>query len=185
MNQPFSQPLKTRLLLGPQRPVTNLGDAVKAAGIPEGPVAVISAGWQEAEGDIDDVQQLIPRPLVDLRLYHRAEEIFATQRQLHELYRSRQDQLKELQRLYRLRLRQLMIAARHTLKADARSEWFWHRIAWAEFLTLLCWSVAGLQIGVLIPAQHRTGAKTGILPILSFFVAATATIASLAGTRVT
>ena len=58
------------------------------------------------------------------------------------------------------------------IKADARSEWFWYRIAWAEFLTLLCWSVAGFQIGVLIPARRRTGAKTGILPILSFFVVA-------------
>jgi hypothetical protein len=118
----MNQSVKKRLLLGPQRPVTNLGDAVRAAELPGGPVAVVSAGWQEAEGDIDDVQQLLRQPLVDLRLYQRADEIFATQLPLHDIYRSRQDQLKELQRLYRLRLRQLMIAARLTFRAEGDPE---------------------------------------------------------------
>ena len=40
---------RKRLLLGPQRPVLNLGEAFAEAGFPAGPVAVISAGWQEAE----------------------------------------------------------------------------------------------------------------------------------------
>lgn len=111
-------PLRKRLLLGPQRPIRNLGDAVRDAGIPEGTIAVISAGWQEAEGDIDDVHELVQRPLLDLRLYHRAEEIFAAEPQFREVYRQRQEQLKELQRLHRLRLRQLSIAARAILQVD-------------------------------------------------------------------
>ncbi len=111
-----------RLLLGPQRPVTNLGQAVTDAGISEGPIAVVSAGWQEAEGDIDDVRELVPGSLIDLKLYHRAEEIFAADPGLQEAHRERQDQLKELQRLYRMRLRQLMIAARQLRRSGANAE---------------------------------------------------------------
>lgn len=111
-----------QLLLGPQRPVANLGEAVDAAGFPEGPVAVISAGWQEAEGDIGDVHEFVRRPLVDLELYHRAEDLFAADAQYAERYRQRQDRLKELQRLYRLRLRHLTMAARQTWRADGDTE---------------------------------------------------------------
>lgn len=106
-----------RLLLGPQRPFANLGKAMRESGVPEGPLAVVSAGWQEAEGDIDDVRELAGRELNDLRLYQRAEALFAADPALHEAYRRRQDRLIELQRLYRLRLRQLMIAARQVLRA--------------------------------------------------------------------
>ncbi len=111
-----------RLLLGPQRPVRNLGDAVDAAGFGSGQFAVISAGWQEAEGDIDDVHELVRRPLHDLRLYRRAEEVFAADPALHAAYRRRQDRLRELQRLYRVRLHQLVIAARRTLRDGGEPE---------------------------------------------------------------
>jgi len=111
-----------RLLLGPQRPVTNLGQVVNDTGIPMGPIAVISAGWQEAEGDIDDVRELVPGSLIDLKLYHRADEVFSVDAHLHDAHRERQDQLKELQRLYRLRLRQLMIAARQLRRSHASAE---------------------------------------------------------------
>lgn len=107
-----------RLLLGPQRPIRNLGDAFARAGFPDGPIAVVSAGWQEAEADIDDVYELVQRPLVDLRLYKRADELFAADSQLRDAYRNRQNKLKELQRLHRLRLRQLSIAARETLRVE-------------------------------------------------------------------
>lgn len=107
-----------RLVLGPQRPTRNLGDAVDAAGFGAEPMAVISAGWQEAEGDIDDVRALVRRPLEDLGLYRRAEAVFAADPQLHAAYRRRQDRMIELQRLYQLRLRQLAIAARRILRTD-------------------------------------------------------------------
>lgn len=105
-----------RLLLGPQRPTTNLGAEIQKSGIPDGQIAVISAGWQEAEGDIDDVREIVGRELVDLGLYVRAETLMTSHAELNEAYRERQEKLKELQRLYRLRLRQLMVAARRTLR---------------------------------------------------------------------
>jgi hypothetical protein len=111
-----------RLLLGPQRPVLNLGEVMAQAPLPEGPIAVISAGWQEAEGDIDDIRELVDRPLIDLELYHRAEQVFAGDEALREAYRQRQDRLQEQQRLYRLRLQQSMLAARQVRRATAAKD---------------------------------------------------------------
>lgn len=107
------------ILLGPQRPNPNLGAAIVGAALPDGPLAVVSAGWQEAEGDIDDIHAVVERPLHDLRLYQRAEEIFAAAPELLLAYRGRQDRLQVLQRLYRLRLRRLLNAARQMLRAKA------------------------------------------------------------------
>lgn len=107
-----------RLLLGPQRPTTNLGTAIRDSGLADGPIAVISAGWQEAEGDIDDVRSIVGRELRDLGLYARADSLMASDAALHEAYRQRQESLKELQRLYRLRLRYLKTAVRRTLRAE-------------------------------------------------------------------
>ena len=108
-----------RLLLGPQRPVINLGEVIANAPLPEGPIAVISAAWQEAEGDIDDIRELVDRPLIDLELYQRAEQVFAGDEALRDAYRQRQDRLQELQRLYRIRLQQSMLAARQVRRATA------------------------------------------------------------------
>lgn len=118
----MTKPSYKRLLLGPQRPVINLGVAVKKAGIPEGPMAVISAGWQEAEGDVDDVFEQVQRPLHDLGIYQKAEQLTAAYPKFARAYRERQDNLKDLQRLYGLRCKQLMIAARLTLRAEASPE---------------------------------------------------------------
>lgn len=112
-----SEPL--RVLLGPQRPVSNLKDAFRRAALPEGPVAVISAGWQEAEGYIDDVHELIGQPLLDLRLYGRAEKLFQAHTALRDAYRQRQDELIAQQNLYKLRLRYALRAARELLRSDA------------------------------------------------------------------
>lgn len=114
--------MPTRLLLGPQRPLVNLGQALAGLQLGDGPVGFISAGWQEAEGDLAEAREVVGRPLVDPRLYHRAEEVFAADPELLAAHRQRQDRLKEQQRIYRLRLRQLMIAARLTLTAEGDRE---------------------------------------------------------------
>ncbi len=110
-----------RLLLGPQRPTVNLDTAIARAGFGDGPIAVISAAWQEAEGDIGDIRRLLKNPLTDLGIYQKANDLFDADTTLHEAYRLRQDHLKEQQRLYRMRLRQLMIAARATLRAEGET----------------------------------------------------------------
>jgi hypothetical protein len=99
-----------------------LTEAFRDRGLPDGSVAVISAGWQEAEGDIDDIRALVPRPLIDLELYRRAESLFAGDPALLKAYRERQDRLVELQRLYRLRLRQALVAARQVRRSRAPAD---------------------------------------------------------------
>ncbi len=107
-----------RVLFGPQNPVRNLGQAFSDGAIPGEPVGVISAAWQEAEGDFEELGELVPRPLVNIDLYRRAEQVFERDRHLLAAYRQRQDRLQSLQRLYRLRLRQLVVAARRVKGTD-------------------------------------------------------------------
>ena len=106
-----------RLLLGPLLPQPNLSEAIAKVS-PRGPIVCITAGWRDSEGDLDELREQAGHPLEDLRLYHRAEDIFAREPELHALQRLRQDQLLELQRLYRLRLKSTMQAARDMLASD-------------------------------------------------------------------
>ncbi|MEO1245897.1 MAG: hypothetical protein AAFX56_09480 [Pseudomonadota bacterium] len=111
-----------RVLLGPQSPAPNIADAVANAGLPDGPLAVISAAWQEAEGDLGELGELLARPLEDLHLYKRVEDLMAGDPALEAAARLRQDRLVEQQRLYRLRLKQLSVAARHMLNAKGDAD---------------------------------------------------------------
>ncbi|MDX1403848.1 MAG: Type 1 glutamine amidotransferase-like domain-containing protein [Woeseiaceae bacterium] len=104
-------------VLGPQRPDVNLGLALGKLG-DEVKLAVISAGWQEGEGDLEALQEIAGRSLVELQLYHRAEALMAKDQWLKERYRERQEKLIELQRLYRIRLSRYMQAARDLLVDD-------------------------------------------------------------------
>lgn len=110
-----------RILLGPQLPTPNLNSAIDTKLLPDGPIAVISAAWQEAEADTQELQQQLQRPIVSLDLYQRAEEIFADDEKLRKAYRRRQDKLQELQQLYRTRLRQSMKAARQMRRIEGNS----------------------------------------------------------------
>ena len=113
--------MKARILLGPQAPVANLRQAVDALG-PDGPVVVISAGWRDSEGEIDELREVLDRPLEALMLYHRADQIFAREPALRSLHRERQDKLQELQALYRIRLGPTITAARKLMRAQAQPE---------------------------------------------------------------
>jgi peptidase E len=110
-----------RILLGPQVPVANLRQAVDALE-PAGPVVVISAGWRDSEGEIDELREELDRPLEDLMIYHRAEQIFVREPQLLALHRERQDKLQALQSLYRIRLGPTILAARKLMRAHAQPE---------------------------------------------------------------
>ncbi len=111
-----------RLLLGPQSPRRNLGEAFANAALPEGPIAVISAGWQEAEGDIGEIADLIERKVEDLHLYRRNDELLSEVPDLAAAMRKRQARLTEQQRMYRERLKQLALAARQTLRFDGDAD---------------------------------------------------------------
>ncbi|NNJ64403.1 MAG: type 1 glutamine amidotransferase-like domain-containing protein [Xanthomonadales bacterium] len=113
--------MPARILLGPQSPTSNLRRAADAIGA-EGPAVVITAGWRDSEGEIDDLREQLGRPLEDLSIYQRAEVVFAGEPALRELKRERQDKLRKLQKLYRLRLRPTLLAARKLMRAEADPE---------------------------------------------------------------
>ncbi len=108
----------TRVLLGPQRPAPTVGNAVHELTEQDESVGVISAGWQEAEGDLDELVDVVQRPLVDLGLYARAETVIQSSDAVREAHQTRQHRLRVLQRLYRGRLTHAMRAAVDMLETD-------------------------------------------------------------------
>ena len=110
-----------QILLGPQDPLPNLKQAIDTID-PDGPVVCITAGWRDSEGEIEELQDIAGRPVEDLKLYQRAESVFAKEPALRELHRERQDKLRELQRLYRIRLVPTITAARKLMRTRADAE---------------------------------------------------------------
>lgn len=97
-------------LLGPQQLKQTLSDAVRALGR-EGPVAVVTAGWQEREDQDEELPSLLGRDIINLRIYERAEKVLASDPEFARAHRARQDQLRQIQEFYRLRLERTFEAA--------------------------------------------------------------------------
>ncbi len=106
------------ILLGPQPQYQSLRKALERLQ-PDGPVAVITAGWQEEETDarqLDPLMEALPDDSFNLNLFHRTEDLFAADSELIEMLRERQDELRLLRDVYRIRLEQTLEAARRVLK---------------------------------------------------------------------
>jgi hypothetical protein len=89
--------------LGPQYRTPNLRQCLDAMGV-EGPLVSITAGWQEREGEIDELRAHVGTAVKDLALYVRTEHVYAADPELARAYRERQDVLQEMQDHYRTRL---------------------------------------------------------------------------------
>jgi hypothetical protein len=98
------------VLLGAQRFDPTLGDAVRTLAC-EGPIATVTAGWQEREGDDHDLHEHLGRRTVNLRLHERAEDVFRSDPEFHKAHRARQDLLRHKQDFYRIRLEHELDAA--------------------------------------------------------------------------
>ena len=105
-------------LLGPQVREPNLSAVLRTLRLP-GPFVSISAGWQEREGEVDELRTHIESEVQDLRIYQRTEELFATDRDLRIAHRQRQIQLQEMQQLYALQLTHAKNAARELFASRA------------------------------------------------------------------
>ncbi len=105
------------VFLGPQFQEPNLAFALRRLAI-RGPLVSISAGWQEREGELDELHAHVGMPVTDLGLYARAEAVLAADAELAAAYRQRQGLLRELQDLYRLRLTHAKDATRELLSRD-------------------------------------------------------------------
>jgi len=110
-------PMPDVITLGPQFRTPNLCEALERAAL-HGPVAAVTAGWQEREGELEALEQHLAAPVRDLRLYERADAVFAQDAELQAAYRSRQNELRRLQDLYRLRLEHAKAAVRDLQQAQ-------------------------------------------------------------------
>ncbi len=95
------------ILLGPQRlqPILNqaVADVDRKVGA-RGHLAVVTAGWEERELEIQELDEHVGGRARNLEIYHRVEDIFAKDPELLLAMRQRHDALRELQELYRVRL---------------------------------------------------------------------------------
>ena len=98
------------VLLGAQRFDPTLGAAVAAFNI-DGPVATVTAGWQERESDDQDLHEHLGRRTVNLHLYERADDVFRSDPELHAAHRKRQEVMRHKQDFYRIRLEHELDAA--------------------------------------------------------------------------
>jgi len=109
------------VFLGPQFREPNLALALRQLAI-TGPLVSISAGWQEREGEIDELRAHVTVPVTDLALYARAEEVLAADSELQSAYRARQARLREMQDLYRVRLAHAVAANRDLLEHEGEPQ---------------------------------------------------------------
>jgi hypothetical protein len=84
----------------------------------EGPIATVTAGWQEREDEDRELDQHLGGRTVNLRLYRRAEEVFRHDPDLARAHHARQERLRRLQELYDLRLGHAMAAAYALLRRN-------------------------------------------------------------------
>lgn len=92
-------------LLGPQRLAPTVGETLASLAVPDGaPVATVTAGWQEREREDEELDQHLGGRTINLALYRRVEQVFASDPEFHRAFQDRQVRLRRMQALYRVRL---------------------------------------------------------------------------------
>jgi hypothetical protein len=102
------------VLLGVQRDNPTLGEAVSELGI-TGRIALVTAGWREREDEDGELSRHLGGRTVNLRLYARADALFAADPELALAYRERQQRLRERLDFYRVRVAHAL-AADHVIR---------------------------------------------------------------------
>ena len=116
------------VLLGPQRHEPNLAEAVDSLAT-EGTLAAVTAGWEEREAEDKELIEHLSRPVRNLALFPRGQEILMADRELFEERRRRQDRLRALRELYLVQLGALMEVAGELLAhEESASDGSW----WSE-----------------------------------------------------
>lgn len=116
------------VLLGPQADDgTHAARVLSDLGI-RGPIALVTAGWQERESEDAALVKALGVETFNLRLHARSEELFAADTEFATAYKARQARLRHLQSFYRVRLESAddaahAIAVRHVDPALIAEEW--------------------------------------------------------------
>ncbi len=99
------------VLLGPQGPEPEIGAVLAEHGI-RGKVALVRAGYQEREAEDAAMIASLGVPAVNLELHKRSVEVFRADTVFTTAYQARQQRLRQMQALYRVRLDKIEDAAR-------------------------------------------------------------------------
>ncbi|MEM1022176.1 MAG: Type 1 glutamine amidotransferase-like domain-containing protein [Myxococcota bacterium] len=94
----------TVALMGSQRLKPRVKELAHSMGA-AGPFAIITAGWQEREREDEELRAHLGGEAVNLALGERVERVLAQDTELAGALRARQEMLRHLQRVYRIRLR--------------------------------------------------------------------------------
>ncbi len=113
---------RTIWLLGPQYHEPTLGELYEKLDLADGPIAVVTAGWQEREGEDEELDGHLGGRSLDLELYRRAERVFREDPEFREAHREMQHKLREVEGLYDLRLSYVVASVRRLLKAEGHEE---------------------------------------------------------------
>jgi hypothetical protein len=98
-------------LLGPQTHQPTVADTFRRVGA-SGPVAAVTAGWEEREDEIDELTEHLACEVVNLRLHGRTEHIFQRDPEFLAGWRTRRARIRDTRNLYRARLHHAMEAVR-------------------------------------------------------------------------
>ena len=106
-------------VLGPQRLRPTLATALASLGFGSAPrIATVTAGWEEREGEDQELNEHLDKRSVNLRLYERAESALRADPELRAGVRWRTERLREAQELYRIRVTHALEAARELFRRE-------------------------------------------------------------------
>ncbi len=88
----------------------------------DGPIALVTAGWQENESDDSGLQKALDRPTINLSLHARSEGVADAEADFVAAWTLRQKHLRRLQEFYRIRLQSIDKAAGSIAVRHASSE---------------------------------------------------------------
>lgn len=88
----------------------------------EGPIAAVTAGWEEREDEIDELKAHLGRRVVNLHIHARSEDVYRRDPEFLKAWQERRGRLRDLQEIHRLRLDHLMRALRDLRKIEGREE---------------------------------------------------------------
>lgn len=111
----------TTILLGPQRFRTTAGAAVRSLGV-EGPVATITAGWEDRERDDAELDQVLDGRSRNLGLYARLADVLTKDPTVAAATLAHRDAMEELAGLYSLRLQRALESLYQLRRRSGRSD---------------------------------------------------------------
>ena len=104
------------VLLGPQRLQPIVRQTIRELGLPGERVAIVTAGWEEREGEDQELRAHLATDTVNLRLHERIEAVFRERPDVFRAMEQRFDRLRAMRDVYRRRLDHALEAARELLR---------------------------------------------------------------------